>query len=168
MEDVEIIKGVLPKESMKLIDQINYLTPCSPAVTWIDDKTLDEAWSTCERGDWMLWLAGSLNIDRKTLVRAANACARTLAKYTIDERVHRCIDITDRWCNGLATDDELRVAVQSAEAAAWAAEAAEWAAAWAAEAEAAAWAATHKEHADIVRRLIPVDVIRAIINKETR
>ena len=29
---------------------------CREAVTWAKDKSLEEAWEQCERGDWLLWL----------------------------------------------------------------------------------------------------------------
>ena len=31
------------------------LNACQPAREWADDKTIEEIWATCYRGDWMLW-----------------------------------------------------------------------------------------------------------------
>ncbi|KKN40346.1 hypothetical protein LCGC14_0733980, partial [marine sediment metagenome] len=55
---------------------------CSDAVKWADEQPdLATAWSQCARGDWMLWLIGRLNDDRKALVRCACACARLALPY---------------------------------------------------------------------------------------
>lgn len=48
---------------------------CSRAVEWLGDRDLRTAWKECERGDWMLWLAGRAPVDRKALVKAACECA---------------------------------------------------------------------------------------------
>ena len=47
------------------------LDACPEAIKWVGDKTLQEAWDTCKRGDWMLWLyARSSNYDiRKFLTK---------------------------------------------------------------------------------------------------
>ena len=69
----------------------------------------------------------------------AVACARWVEKFTADHsRVKNCNDVSERYANGLATEDELRTA-EAAAYAAWAAAGA-WAAA-AAWAGAEAWAA---------------------------
>jgi len=65
---------------------------------------------------------------RRRIVSALLPTVRRAAKHTTDDRVHACIDATQRWCGG---DDS--VDLESAVA-----EAAEAAAAWAAEARAAA------------------------------
>lgn len=60
------------------------LRACSDAVSFADGfQSLQAAWDACERGDWMLWLAGKRagarargSEKRKQLVLAACACAR--------------------------------------------------------------------------------------------
>jgi len=52
---------------------------CNDAMTWVrssDKTTAREIWDSCERGDWMLWLAANIEIDRKQIVSAACLCAR--------------------------------------------------------------------------------------------
>ena len=46
------------------------LKACGPAIDWAGDKTIEEIWETCHRGDWMLWLARKLNIDKRVLTIA--------------------------------------------------------------------------------------------------
>ena len=29
---------------------------CAPALRWIGDRTIEQAWRDCERSDWMCWL----------------------------------------------------------------------------------------------------------------
>ena len=158
---------------------------CGDAISWAATKGFDNyaCWHDCERGHWLLWSAEKAGIDRHLLISAAVECAATALYYTTDQRVHDCIDTVRRWCKGEKVDLEAAArAARAADAAAWvagapaeaaraaarAAEAAAWTAwaAWAA--EAAVWAAAragraaaNKEHADIVRRIIPFEAVVA-------
>jgi hypothetical protein len=156
------------------------LHACREAVDFCRGRDLKTAWHECERGEWMLWFAGRLNIDLKLLVAAACDCAEPALKYTTNPRVAECLAMTRRWCVGQATIEELNTAAnaaaaESASAAAWAAEAAARSAraasgaAWAAEAAYAAaraawaadsaWAESLRQSADLVRARISFDVI---------
>jgi hypothetical protein len=152
---------------------------CREAVAWVGTRTLTEAWAQCERADWMLWLAAKV-LDRKLLVLAACACARTALVHVPpgEDRPLRAIETAERWARGEATEEEVGVAVDDAYAA-YAAAAAAYAAAHAADAAYAAYAAYAAAHAayaaayaatraaslrsqaDLVRREIPVEVIVA-------
>jgi len=127
------------------------LVACDEAVKWAGDKTQAEAWATCERADWMLWLVARIDGMKYTprLRLAACACARTALKYIPpgEERPRLAIECAERYARGEATDKELAAA---------------WAAAWAAAGDAArdaagaaAWAAAHRDMADLVRGIIP-------------
>ena len=101
---------------MKLIDQIAHLSPCPEAVEWLGDRTLAQAWRTCPRGDWMLWLAGRLNIERKVLVRAAVECARPALKYVPkgEKRPAKALSVALAWTRGRATIEHVRTAADAA------------------------------------------------------
>jgi len=122
------------------------LDACREARKWAAGKTLEQAWNECPRGDWMLWLAGQLDVDRKLLVHAACQCARLALPHVPagEARPLKSIEAAEAWTRGKATIKD----VQAAAAAAWAAARAAWAAAdaaWAACASAeaaAAWAAS--------------------------
>ena len=141
------------------------LGACSEAVEWANGKELAEAWATCQRVDWMLWLVGKMEDrkgwpTRKQAVLLACLFAEDVLpmfekKYPDDNRPRRAIEIARLWCAGKATLDEIRAAWDAARdaarAAAWAAArdatgaaardatgAAAWDAAWAA-ARDAAW-----------------------------
>jgi hypothetical protein len=144
--------------SMKLIE----LDTCSPAVTWAAAQTTyAEAWENCERGDWLLWLAGRLEVDQKLLVKAGCACARTALQYVPkgEERPRIAIETAEAWAEGRATLSQVRAAAAAAAAWAASASASAWAA-WAASASAAAStaaaeaSAASREHAALVRAII--------------
>jgi len=127
------------------------LGACSEAVEWANGKELAEAWATCQRVDWMLWLVGKMEDrkgwpTRKQAVLLACLFAEDVLpifekKYPDDNRPRRAIEIARLWCAGKATLDAIRAAWDAAWAAAEAAAgAAARDAAWAA-AEAAAGAA---------------------------
>ena len=159
------------------------LEACQEAIEYASQfKTLEEAWQKCERGDWMLWLAGRLSGNpgsdsRKKLVLAACACARLSLKYAKkgELRPLHAIETAEKWANGdtAITLGDVRKSADAAAAAAYAAYAAAYAAyaAYAADAADAAayatYAATYaaaagaartetlKQCADIVRGFYP-------------
>ena len=136
------------------------LVACSEARDWARGKTLREMWNTCERGDWMLWLAARYgDVPLKTLVAiACDAAEPAMACVPAGEtRPQECLATTRRWLKDEATIEEVYAA---AEAAAGAAEAAAEAAAWAAGAAGAAARAAGAESlrfsADLCRKYIEV------------
>ena len=124
---------------------------CEIAQKWAIGKTIEQAIDECHRGDWLLWLAKELNVEKRLIVGTAGHCANTVRDLMKDERSRNCVDVCIRYGNGEATDEELAKAAAAAAAAdaAWAWAAAEYAAAaWAAAAaEYAAWAAAAAEYA---------------------
>ena len=139
-------------------DKIASLHPCGEALRWLRTQPdAATAWATCQRGDWMLWIAGKLSgevgfASRLKLVGAAADCAATAlplyeSNHPGDSRVRDCIDACRGHAAGTVTIDELR-----SDAAAFAADAAAYAAAaFAADADAAREASLAVS-ADIVRR----------------
>lgn len=118
---------------------------CSQSISWIkrdNIQSLEEAWYTCGRGDWMLWMAKKLGIDRHKLVLCASLCAHTAVQYMQDPRSRNAVRIAFLWSRGKATYEQLMAArndacdaedviacgdYYSARAAAAAASAASWA-----------------------------------------
>jgi len=147
-----------------LHDQLVAIRACSDAVEWVGTRTIEQAWAECERGDWMLWLAGRIDIDRKLLVSAACACAEPALAFVRagEDRPRLAIEVARAWCVGTATLDDVRAAAYAAYAyaASSAADAAS-AASYAAYAYAAA-DATRKENqqltADICRQYLPFEI----------
>ena len=78
------------------------LGACNDAVEWLKDYNNPVvAWLHCPRGDWLLWLAAHLGVDREALVRGACACARLVLKYTEDERPRLAIQMAEQWAGGI-------------------------------------------------------------------
>ena len=125
------------------------LNACKEARNWADGKSLEEAWNTCERGDWMLWLCGKMIgktgwPSRQELVLAACACAELSLPYIPDgeDRPRKCIEVTRAWAHGKASLEQVKNAAHPAYAAHAAASAA-----YAARAAASAAHAAYAAHA---------------------
>ena len=120
--------------------------PCGDAVVWLAGRTPEAAWRDCPRGDWLLWAAARLWVDRRLIVRAAAECARAVL-YLVpagEDRPRLAIEAALAWAEEPSAEgaNAARAAATAADAAAHAAYAA-WAAhaANAARAAEAAWAA---------------------------
>jgi hypothetical protein len=46
------------------------LGACPEAIKWVGNKTEQEAWDTCHRGDWIIWLLRhrGKNLDSKKII----------------------------------------------------------------------------------------------------
>jgi len=92
---------------------------CDEALEWLADRDLSAMWQECERADWLLWLAATINIDRRLVVRAACRCAREALPIFEDRRPgdgrpRKAIETAEAWCDGRATLDEVRSAARAA------------------------------------------------------
>jgi len=133
---------------------------CNEAVEWARTQpSYDVAWASCERGDWMLWLAGRRigspgSLAHRAVVRAAAQCARlSLAIYERrcpgDDRPRVAICAVQRWARtGSERDRSAAYAAAAASDAAYASNAAAaYAAAAASDAAYAAAAASDAAYA---------------------
>lgn len=159
----------------KLLKELN---ACDEAIEWVGVKTWEEAYNTCERGDWLLWLFQKTNPDdlqRLTLVKGH--CANTVRHLMTDERSIKAVDVAIAFGEGKATKEELYIAASAAanaasaaavyaaaNAAYYAANAAYGAAAYsAAYYSAASYVADAKKEnqkltADICRKYLPIEI----------
>jgi hypothetical protein len=146
---------------MTFRDDLARIQACEPAIKWVGKKTLEEAWATCERADWMVWLlfrihdGGPWSDNRKRLMPMLCEIVRealpTFEKvYPDDKRPRNAIETLEAWARGEATQEEVERAARSA----WAASASDTAArsasasvAWAATAARSAWAASASDTA---------------------
>ncbi len=82
------------------------------ATAWAKARPWLEAWETCEDARWMLHAAVTVGVDRRLVVRAACACARTVLDQIpeSEERPRRAIEIAEAWARGEATRDAVREA----------------------------------------------------------
>ena len=149
------------------------LNACGYAKEWAADKSWQEIYDTCDRGDWLLWLFYHTNGDRKLLTLAKGHCANTVRHLMKDERSIKAVNIAIAYGEGRATKEELAAAASYAasDAASYAAAAA-YAAAYAASyaaSDAASYAASdaasdaarkanQRLTADICRKYLPIEI----------
>jgi len=127
---------------------------CKEAIFYVrTQKNYEEAWYNCSRGDWMLWIAAKLQIDKRLLTLTKGKCAATVLRLMKDKRSKKAVKAAIDYGHGLIGDEELKNAADAAYDAAYAAYAAYDAAyaayaAYAAAADAAADAAAAYDAAD--------------------
>ena len=130
-------------------DLLIRLNACDEAKEWAEGKTWPEIYSTCHRGDWLLWLFVRVNPESKReLTLAKGHCANTVRHLMKDKRSLAAVDAAIAYGEGRISDRQLADAAYasyaaaadfaSAAAAAFASAAAAYAAAAAASAAAAA------------------------------
>jgi hypothetical protein len=143
------------------------LNACEPAIEWAENKTWEEIYKTCHRGDWLLWLFKETNPDDlQKITLAKGHCAATVLHLMKDERSINAVKVAIAFGEGNASREDLNAAYTAAAAAA-AADAAYYAATNAAYAAAtnaayAAAAAAKKQNqmetADICRKYLPIEI----------
>lgn len=134
------------------------LCACPEAKEWAKNKSWQEIFNTCEKGEWLLWLFARTNpgnLKEITLVKAH--IANTVRHLITDDRSKNAIDVAIMFGNGEATKEELDAAANAAAYAANAAAYAAYAAAYAANA-ANAENQNQKQSADICRKYLPIEI----------
>jgi hypothetical protein len=121
---------------------------CSEAIEWAKQyRSPIDAWNACDRGDWMLWVAGKLSgkplsKKRKLLTLAKCECARLALNFVPkdEKRPLRAIQTAEAWAKGNDRGTTIEDVMFAASAAAYAAYANAYANASSAAASAAAYA----------------------------
>jgi hypothetical protein len=148
------------------------LNACKDAREWAGDKSWEEIYNICHRGDWLLWLFKKTNPnDLQLLTLSKGHCANTVRHLMTDERSINAVDVAIAFGEGKASREEIDASAASATSAASAAAA--YAAASAASATSAAYAAAayaadfdasvdkksnQKLTADICRKYLPINI----------
>ena len=146
------------------------LEACQEAREWAGDKSWEEIYATCHRGDWLLWLFKKTNPkDLRLLTLAKGHCANTVRHLMADQRSINAVDASIAFGEGKISIKELKAAADAADAY-YAADYAAYAAADYAAASCAAYAAANAAYvdasakeenqkltADIVRKYIPIE-----------
>jgi len=87
------------------------LHACKEALEWAGNKTWEEVYNTCHRGDWLLWLHTRTNkedLKLRTLVKGH--CANTVRYLMTDQRSRKAVDTAIAYGEGRATRAELDAA----------------------------------------------------------
>jgi len=113
--------------------EIERFLPCKEAIEFRSKfDSFEEAWQACPRGDWMLWLALRLYVDKRLSTLVKGRCAETIIHLMKDERSKNAVKAAILYGEGKVTDEELRyaayAAADAADAAAYVASAAAYAA----------------------------------------
>jgi hypothetical protein len=92
------------------------LGACRKGLEWAahHDDLLD-AWWACPRGDWLLWLAVKLGLERRIVVFAACEVARLALPFTDDERPRTAIILAEQLASGDRAVDMVDVLVAAAD-----------------------------------------------------
>lgn len=93
------------------------LNACQESIDWIGERTIEQAIADCHRGDWILWLAQALDIDKSKLTLAKGLCANTVRHLMKDERSIKAVDAAIAYGNGEIDDVEIYTAYIAAYAA---------------------------------------------------
>ena len=74
----------------------------SESRNWTRTRTLLDALLRCEDARWMLHAAAIIGVERRLVVRAACACARTSLRFAdpADTRPRQAIEAAERWARG--------------------------------------------------------------------
>ena len=135
------------------------LNACKDAREWAGDKSWQEIYNTCHRGDWLLWLFKRTNPDDlQLLILAKGHCANTVRHLMKDKKSIKAVDAAIAYGEGKISREELDAAAAAYAAYTYAAAYA----AYAAYADAAYADAAKKENqqltADICRKYLPIEV----------
>ena len=90
------------------------LGACKEAREWAQDMPIEEVVQSCQRGDWLLWIAQKVDIDKRKLTLAKAHCANTVRHLMKDERSTNAIDVAIMYGNGGADDEQLKAAAAAA------------------------------------------------------
>ena len=93
---------------------------CEDAVKWCEGKSLQDAWDSATRSDWMFWLLINQENEAtdKELRLIAVKCARQVQHLMTDQRSINALDVAEKFASGEATEEELAAAWAAARAAA--------------------------------------------------
>jgi hypothetical protein len=93
---------------------------CSEARIWIGERTFEQAYNECPRGDWLLWLFDKTNPDDiKRFTLAKGHCANTVRQLMKDPRSIKAVDTAIAFGEGKATREELNAASAAAASASY-------------------------------------------------
>ena len=100
---------------MKTIkDLLKELNACPEAREWAGEMNIEEIVETCHRGDWLLWLASRLRVDKRKLFLAKGHCSNTVRHLMKDSRSIAAVDAAIAFGEGKINEEELKKAADAA------------------------------------------------------
>jgi len=99
------------------IDVLINLDACDHAKEWIGDRSVQDAWDDCQRGDWMLWIYAKVHPSNlRELSLAKGYCANTVRGSMRDPRSIEAVDAAIAFGEGRIDLKELNNAHAAANA----------------------------------------------------
>jgi len=103
---------------MTFKEQLKAINACEEALNWLGNKTLQEAFATCKRADWMLWAYAKLYPDNlQELTLAKGHCVNTIRHLMKDDRSIAAVDAAISFGEGKISREELNAYAAAAHAA---------------------------------------------------
>jgi len=99
---------------MSLRKKLLNINACEEGMKWLADQTAEDAWATCQRSDWMLWIASRCGVDLQTITLTKVRCARLVQHLMTDQRSLDALDVAEQFALGNATRKQLAVAATDA------------------------------------------------------
>ena len=96
------------------LERLKQLGACAEAIEFAARyRSPEAAWDACHRVDWLIWYAIKAGVPNQLVVRATCACVRTALKYVPEDepQPRTLIEMSERWCDGLATLEEVTAAI---------------------------------------------------------
>lgn len=96
------------------LERLKQLGACAEAIEFASRyRSPEAAWDACHRVDWLIWYAIKAGVPNQLVVRATCACVRTALKYVPEDepQPRTLIEMSERWCDGLATLEEVTAAM---------------------------------------------------------
>ena len=91
---------------------------CREAILYVkEQENYVKAWQNCPRGDWMLWIAAKLKVDKRLLTLAKGKCAETVLHLMRDQRSKDAVRAAIDYGHGIISDEQLRITAAAAAAA---------------------------------------------------
>lgn len=91
------------------------LKACKSSIKWAADKSWQEVYSTCDRGDWLLWLFARTNPnDFQLLTLTKGHVANTVRHLMQDKRSRDAVDAAIAFGEGKISREELKKAADAA------------------------------------------------------
>ena len=88
---------------------------CEPGIDWVADKTFEEFYATCDRGDWMCWLFFRTNPEDKRLLTLVKGLQVNEIRHLLKVKHSiNAVDVAIDYGKGDATDEQLRAAADAA------------------------------------------------------
>ena len=104
---------------MSLRKNLLKINACGEGMEWLADQTAEDAWATCQRGDWMLWAGSRCGVDLQTITITKVKCARLVQHLMQDQRSLDALDVAEQFALGNATRKQLAAAAAAATYAAY-------------------------------------------------